>query len=209
MKKNLRKSFSAVLSLVLVFALSLVAFAAGISAEDAKSIAVSDAGFRQSDVLYLRVEKDFDDGIEYFDVSFAVKESENVYVEYDYDILVSNGNILSKDVERERVPGSDVPSVAPQVSNGADIGESAAKKAALAHFGVNEQDAKFIKASKEYDDGVQVYDIEFCVPYEVKYSCDVVASNGAVVDSDKDVARNIFDKLELIFEVLFAQLFDR
>ena len=43
---------------------------------------------------------------------------------------------------------------------------------------------------------------------EVKYSCEV-HSNGAVRDVDKDYARGIFEKVELFFEVLFYNLFNR
>jgi len=217
MKKKFRKLSSLAVAFALVFALAVPALAADISAEDAKAIALKDAGYSQSEVLYLRASAEYDDGVKYFDVSFAVKNEDGSYLEYDYDVAVSDGRILEKDADRE-VVGLPQPSVseapAPEVKASApaqssDIGKEEAKAAALKYFSLSSDEVKFLKVRAEYDDGVKVYDVEFCKGYEVKYSCDVVASNGSVVDADKDVARNIFDKLELFFEVFFSQLFSR
>lgn len=217
MKKKFRKLSSLAVAFALVFALALPAFAADISAEDAKAIALKDAGYSQSEVLYLRAEADYDDGVKYFDVSFAVKNADGSYQEYDYDVAASDGRILEKDADREfvRLPQASVSEApAPEVkasapAQSADIGQEAAKSAALNYFSLSSEEVKFLKVRAEYDDGVKVYDVEFCKPYDVKYSCDVVASDGSVVDADKDVARDIFDKFELFFEVFFSQLLNR
>lgn len=212
MKKKFRKLSSLAVVFALVFALAVPALAADISAEDAKAIALKNAGYSQSEVLYLRAEADYDDGVKYFDVSFAVKNADGSYLEYDYNVAASDGRILEKDVDRElvRLPQAPAPEVkASAPAQNGDIGKEEAKAAALKYFSLSSDEVKFLKVRAEYDDGVKVYDVEFCKGYEAKYSCDVVASDGSVVDADKDVARNIFDKLELFFEVLFAQLFSR
>lgn len=212
MKKKFRKLSSLAVVFALVFALAVPALAADISAENAKSIALKNAGYSQSEVLYLRAEADYDDGVKYFDVSFAVKNADGSYLEYDYNVAASDGRILEKDVDRElvRLPQAPAPEVkASAPAQSGDIGKEEAKAAALKYFSLSSDEVKFLKVRAEYDDGVKIYDVEFCKGYEVKYSCDVVASDGSVVDADKDVARNIFDKLELFFEVLFAQLFSR
>lgn len=100
-------------------------------------------------------------------------------------------------------------SAAVRNSKSADIGVAQAKEAALAHFSLGADEVKFLEARKDYDDGVAVYEIEFCKPYEVKYSCEVVAANGRVRDAERDVARGFFDKIELFFEVFFSGLFQR
>lgn len=214
MKKKFRKLSSLAVAFALVFALALPAFAADISAEDAKAIALKNAGYSQSEVLYLRASADYDDGVKYFDVSFAVKNADGSYLEYDYDVAASDGRILEKDADRELVrlpqaPVSEAPAPESAPAQSADIGKEAAKNAALNYFSLSSDEVKFLRVRAEYDDGVKVYDVEFCKGYEVKYSCDVVASDGSVVDADKDVARDIFDKLELFFEVFFSQLFSR
>lgn len=219
MKKNLKKLSSLALSLLLVSGLSVSAFAAEVSAEKAKEIALSDAGYKAADVAYIRVEADYDNGVKEYEVEFLVK-GEGVNYEFDYEVRAADGKILSKekDVERAKAPVAEKvkspvaekaqPKAAVPVSAG-DVGKEAAVKAAYEAFGVKAEDVKLIKAVKDYDDGVVVYDVEFAEGYDYKYSCEVVAASGKVVDKDKDVSRNFFDKVELFFEVLFAQLLNR
>ncbi|MBQ7005102.1 MAG: hypothetical protein IJN68_01575 [Clostridia bacterium] len=219
MKKNLKKLFASVLSLALVFLLSLSAFAADVGDAEAKSIALKDAGYAQADVLWLSAYPDYDDGVKHYDVEFYVENADGSFFEYSYEVS-ADGRIREKDVEREgyRVPsgGQSVSKPANQAASqvspaaaDADVGLEAAKKAAVAYFGLNYSEVEFIKAVRERDDGRYVYDIEFCKDYDAKYSCDVLAADGRVIDADKDVSRDIFDKLELFFELLFARLFSR
>lgn len=63
-----------------------------ISEDKAKSIALDHAGFKESDVQFLRVEYDFDDGVEKYEVDFKQGK-----YEYDYDINAKTGEILSYD----------------------------------------------------------------------------------------------------------------
>ncbi len=221
MKKNLKKLSSLALSLLLVFSLSLSAFAAEVSAEQAKAIALGDAGYNAADAVYVRAEVDYDRGAKEYDVEFLVK-GDGVNYEFDYEVRAADGKILSKekDVERAKAPAAqpkaEQPKAAekaqPKAANPApagDIGKDAAVKAAYEAFGVKAEEVKLIKAHKDYDDGAYHYDVEFAKGYDYKYSCEVLAANGKVVDKEKDVSRNFFDKVELFFEVLFAQLFNR
>ena len=202
MKKNFKKLSSLALAFLLVFSLSLSAFAADISAEKAKSIALKDAGYSASEVSRLNVKSDYDNGVKYYDVSFIVNKADGSYLEYDYDVRISDGKILEKDVDVEKGKAS-------ASSDKKDIGEAAAKKVALAYFGVKESEVKFYSISKEKDDGAVVYDFEFCKPYSVKYSCEVFASNGKVADAEREKVKGFDEKLELFFEVLFWNIFNK
>lgn len=210
MKKNLKKLSSLSLVLALVFSLSVSAFAADISADKAKEIALGKAGYAASEVVNLRAKLDYDDGLKLYEVSFLVPQADGSYLEYDYDIGASNGKVYDYDVDREgranvkAEPKAEVKNVV----NGGDIGLAEAKKAALAHFGVKESEVKFYEARREYDDGVLVYDLAFAKGYDVKYSCEVVAANGFVKDAEKEAVRG-FDVIELFFEILFFSLFKR
>ena len=209
MKKNLRKISSLAFSLLLVFSLSISAFAAEISAQQAKEIALNDAGYKEADVAYIRAEVDYENGVKEYDIEFLVKGAEVNY-EFDYEVRAADGKVLSKEKEAERAKApaaNPAPAVNPAPSG--DIGKEAAIKAAYEAFGVKAEEVKLIKAEKDYDDGVVVYDVEFAKDYECKYSCEVVAASGKVIDKEKDVSRNFFDKVELFFEVLFAQLFSK
>lgn len=202
MKKNLKKLSSLALAFLLVFSLSVSAFAADVSADKAKSIALRDADYSKSEVSGLYAESDYDNGVKHYDVSFFVKQADGGYLEYDYEVRVSDGKILKKEVEREN--GSSKPS-----SDSKNISESEAKKLALAHFGVSQKDVKFLEVKKDYDDGRQVYDIEFCKPYSVKYSCEVDASSKKVRDAEKESVRGLGEKLELFFEVFLWSIFNK
>lgn len=67
-----------------------------ITAEEAESIALSHAGLTREQVERLHTEKDYDDGISYYEVQFI---SDNL--EYEYEIKAEGGNILSFDKDRD------------------------------------------------------------------------------------------------------------
>lgn len=207
MKKNFKKLSSLALAFLLVFSLSFSAFAADVSADKAKAIALKDAGYSSADVSRLSVRSEYDDGVKYYDVSFIVNKADGSVYEYDYDVRVSDGKILERDVDVEKKARSSASSSGSSSAKAVD--EQAAKKAALKHFGVNAADVKFLKVKKDNDDGVKVYDVEFCKPWSVKYSCEVVASSGKVVDAEKEAVRGIGDKLELFLEALLWNLFNK
>lgn len=222
MKKNLKKLSSFALAFALVFSLSASALAADVSADKAKEVALAKAGVAAENVLNLRAEVDYDDGLKFYDVSFLVPQADGSYLEYEVEVGAANGKVYDYDVEREHKanvkaepkaeaqPKAEAkPKADVKVDNGKDVGLAEAKKAALAHFGVNEADVHFYEARKDYDDGVQVYEFGFAKDLELKYSCEVVAANGAVRDAEKEAVRDFGDKVELFFDLLLYALLNR
>ena len=69
---------------------------ADIGKEKAKAIALAHAGFAESEVTRLKVERDRDDGRIEYSVEFTANGKE-----YDYEISASDGKILDYDVEVE------------------------------------------------------------------------------------------------------------
>lgn len=65
-----------------------------ISEEEAKSIALKDAGVKETDATILSVKQEIDDGVEEYEVDFKVGTTE-----YDYTIDAISGKILEKDVD--------------------------------------------------------------------------------------------------------------
>lgn len=65
--------------------------------EEAKLIALEDAGVTEDDIAFIRIERDWDDGIYAYDVEFMTSD----YAEYDYTIDATNGEILGMDQDME------------------------------------------------------------------------------------------------------------
>lgn len=65
-----------------------------IGEEEAKRIALEDAGVAEQDAMYLSVELDTDDGVTKYEVGFNVGQTE-----YDYDIDAVTGTILERSAE--------------------------------------------------------------------------------------------------------------
>lgn len=68
--------------------------ASGVTKSQALEIALKDAGYEMEDTLYTKVKKDRDDGMEVYEVEFRVG-----FVEYEYEIEVASGQIISFDID--------------------------------------------------------------------------------------------------------------
>lgn len=66
----------------------------GLTEEQATQIALADAGLTADQVTRLKVEKDRDDGVWEYEIEFQ-KDG----MEYDYEIRISDGKILQRDIE--------------------------------------------------------------------------------------------------------------
>ena len=65
-----------------------------ITLEEAKSIALTDSGFAEADVVFKKAALDTDDGVEIYEIDFT-----NGGYEYEYDINPKTGAILEKSKE--------------------------------------------------------------------------------------------------------------
>ncbi len=99
MKNNLKKLSSLALAVVLVLAFSVTAFAADITSERAKEIALGHFGVKAEDVKFLEVRKDYDDGRSVYEIEFCKPYSEK----FSCEVAAANG--LVRDGEREAVRG--------------------------------------------------------------------------------------------------------
>ena len=143
----------------------------------AKSVALNHAGISESSTSYIYAKKDWDDG-RWVDVEFWADGKE-----YDYEILASNGTILSYDYDAEyQWSGSTGTG---STSSTADIGEAKAKSVALNHAGISESDTSYIYAKKDWDDGRSVYDVEFWADGK-EYDYEILASDGTILSYDYD-----------------------
>ncbi|MBC5689976.1 PepSY domain-containing protein [Mediterraneibacter sp. NSJ-55] len=66
----------------------------GISADEAKTIALNQAGVSETDALAVTVLQDFDDGFSLYDVDIYTPD-----IDYDYEINTADGTILKQDMK--------------------------------------------------------------------------------------------------------------
>lgn len=64
--------------------------------------------------------------------------------------------------------------------------EAEAKAKALAHAGLKENQVTFVKVKKDYDDGRQVYEVEFYTSDYTEYDYEIDAYTGKILDYDYD-----------------------
>ncbi len=148
----------------------------------AKAAALKPAGLTESQVSGLVVKRDYDDGRLEYDVDFWQGSTE-----YEYTIDGSSGAVIK--VERDlhgAPPSSSTPSGA---GASGDIGEAAAKAAALKHAGLSESQVTALVVKKDYDDGRLEYDVDFWQG-STEYQYTIDGSSGGVLEFEKDVHQN-------------------
>ncbi len=181
---------------------SLFAFAApvggNIGAEKAKTIALKDAGLKASEVSFVRVKLEKDDGVAHYDVEFYKGN-----VEYDYEIAAKSGAILEKDTDIENY---SVPSAAQNqttASSGSASGSNSsgsgttsstkssavtteqAKTIALNHAGLKASQVSYMSVKTDYENGVKVYEVDF-YSSGVEYDYDIEVATGKILSYDQD-----------------------
>ena len=177
-----------------------------ISEEEAKRIAVLDAGVNAEEVTFLTVKLDTDDNRDEYDIEFYVGGTE-----YDYEIDAVTGAINERDWDVEhyvastsqsqatqapavQAPAAQAPvtqapaSQTPQAAapRGNFIGEAEAKRIALSDAGLSASQVTFLKVKLDTDDGRNEYDIEFYVG-GTEYDYEIDAATGAINERDWDV----------------------
>ena len=155
-----------------VYAASGIAESSSIGAENAKNFAFADAGVDPVTAENVRAKFDFEKGTFVYEVEFIAGG-----VEYEYLIKASDGSVIKKETEVRET--ESVPETEP-------IGIHAAREKALADANLSGDEVTFTKAETDMDDGVLVYEIEFCsADYEYEYEID--AFSGKILSRSKEI----------------------
>ena len=145
----------------------------------AKKIALNHAGVKAADATVTKSKLDYEDGRQVYEIEFYVSGSSG-YTEYDYEIEVATGKIVSYDHDAE----SYTP---PAQSTGVKVTEASAKKTALAQVpGATE--ANIIKFKLDMDDGRWEYEGEI-VYNNMEYDFTIDANTGAVLEWEAEAIR--------------------
>ena len=163
----------------LAAAAGMTVMAAQITDARAKEIAAEHAGVAQDQILYSKVETDFEKGQLVYEVEFLTKD----YKEYDYEISAGDGTVLSYDYEAEGRFYEAIPAQNREIR----IDEAKAREIALEHAGKKESEVTFVKAHLDYDDGIAAYEVEFYTADNKEYDYEISAYTGEVLSFDYDI----------------------
>ena len=161
-----------------------------ITEEKAKEIALNHANLSQNDVTFIRSNIDYDDGFTAYDVEFYSNNQE-----YDYKIDANSGDIIEYDldVESYAIPqnnnninaNTNVANNNINNSNNVAITEEKAKEIALNHANLSANQVQYLNSHLDYDDGMQVYDVNFYAN-NLEHSYEIDAQTGNIVSYDVD-----------------------
>ncbi|MCI8506067.1 MAG: peptidase [Lachnospiraceae bacterium] len=156
-----------------------------ITLEEAKAVALSDAGLTDSDVTYLKTELDYDDQTLIYDIEFYTKT-----YEYDYEIHAHTGIIYHKEQDTYgQHAGHDTardlnapPFSSDKTSDGASgIDLETARAIAVSHADLLLSDVVFTKEKLDYDDGLSLYEFEFFYN-GIEYEYEIDAATGTILE---------------------------
>lgn len=151
-----------------------------IGLEEAKAVALADAGIAADEVLLFEYKMDYALGAYLYDLEF-----ETATHEYEYEIVAESGDVFKKDVDGKTVLTPDAVTTPDGTDKAAYIGVEAAENAALAHAGKDRDKTVFEITKWKMKKGTAVYDVEF-VSGGVEYEYTVNALTGAVIKAEKE-----------------------
>lgn len=159
-----------------------------ITMEQAQEIALKHAKLTSDQVSFIKTDTELENGIEVYNIEFSYENKE-----YDYKINSANGEIVEYDSDIEdyditqQQATKENKSVTPnnQNSNNSKITVEKAKEISLKHANLKDNQVVFDKTEMDYDNGVQVYDIEFHYN-NVEYNYEIDASTGNILSYSQD-----------------------
>ena len=162
-----------------------------IGLDAAKAIALEAAGVAESAATFTTTGLDRQNGTDFYAIDFTANGQS-----YEYDIDAVTGIIISgpqndsaASASTSPQPSSSVdPSPSPTASQSGSgtITENQARQIALDHAGLSASQVTFLKSSLDYDDGRQVYDVEFYSSDYTEYDYEIDAATGDILSYDSD-----------------------
>ncbi len=196
----MKKHNKAMLAKVIAVLLAITALAPAVYAADkapgkvigvqaAEEAAFNDAGVKKEEVTNIRTNLELDDGRYIYDVEFFVGN-----VEYEYEILAENGDIVEKDKEvRKHLAGNDNSAAkATSSDKAADketdkfIGVEKARKIALEHAGLKADEVTNMSVDLDRHERIPEYEVEFFYG-DMEYEYDIDAVTGKVLDFSSEI----------------------
>ena len=143
-----------------------------IGTEAATKLAIEASGESASAVDVSGVTLQQRDGIDYYQVDFAANGKQ-----YQYNIDALSGAVINSE--------QGAPLQGDSAASGVIVIETAKQKA-LQHAGLSAAQVTFLKSAMEYENGRQVYDIEFYSSDYTEYDYEIDALTGEVISYDNE-----------------------
>lgn len=144
----------------------------------AKSAALRHAGLQETGLRYCNAWLEYDDGrMDHYEVEFGTDSAR-----YEYEIGLYDGAVLKNEQKVFGTPSA--PSSGGTSSGGTAVGEERAREIAYAHAGIQAADAVLLKSKLDWENGVQVYELEFRSG-NTKYEYEI-AADGTVLKAEQD-----------------------
>lgn len=188
MKKTMITSFIAAMTFAIA---ATPVFAATpktgtISESKAKQVAVKDAGFKESQVTFTKVQLETDDGRLEYEIDFNKEQ-----FEYDYEIDATTGDIISadKDINDNYVAPAKKAKKDKKSTKKAKTDISTEEEAldiALKDAGISKKEITFSEVHKDYDDGINKYEVEFHVGNK-EYNYDIAVKDGKILEHEAEI----------------------
>ena len=170
-----------------------------IGLDAAKAIALEAAGVAESAAVFTTTGLDRQNGTDFYAIDFTANGQS-----YEYDIDAITGIIIGRPQENPAASASSQPdpSADPSTAASADpipvpsstsgqsasgsITETQARQIALDHAGLTTSQVTFLKSSLTYENGRQVYDVEFYSSDYTEYDYEIDAATGDILSYDFD-----------------------
>lgn len=166
-----------------------------ISTVNAKTAALEHAGLSSDEVTFTAAELTERNGQEYYAIDFTTKDEQ-----YNYDIDALTGAVINAHSSGEDNNTSEPAATTEAATTSTSqeetttsskkedtvIGKDKAKAIALSHANLKENQVTFVKVGIDWDDGKQVYDVEFYSKDYTEYDYDIDAYTGEVLSYDHD-----------------------
>lgn len=148
-----------------------------ITTAEAKEIALDHAGIAEADATFTKTKLEYDNGVQVYDVEFYTTDAE-----YDYNINAATGAVVNAEQEGRKTQTTTTTTT----TSGDTITSDEAKTIALNHAGVSESNTREMEVELDYEDGIQVYEVEF-KSGTMEYSYEIKAADGTILDYEQEV----------------------
>lgn len=182
----MKKLFTAIaIGTMMMTAGAVSTFAAGITKEEAKQIAVSASGVDTDQIVFTKTLNDLDDGRDIFEIDFVIPGE----VKYEFDIDVNTGKIIDKDMDLWNDEDDFEYSVlfekeVKRADADGEISQKQAKTIALKDAGLLKSEVTFTRCEKDMDDGMINFEIKFFGLDGREYEYKISAIDGSIIGKD-------------------------